>query len=70
MMQIRVMRMAVQHRRMPVRMAVPLARGIAGFMAMLMVFVMAMGMVMQHFLMPMLMLMPFSQMQVESEGHQ
>jgi hypothetical protein len=70
MMQIGVMRMLVPDRLVPVPMRMRLARGIVRPVLMMMMVVVAMAVLVFHALVNVLMLMPFGQMQPETESHQ
>lgn len=70
MMQIRVVRMTVNQRLVPMRMSVRLTRRIARVMRMPMVFIMDVGMRVFHRLVTMPMLVVLSKVQIEAEEHQ
>src|SRR4051812_17947982 len=69
-MQVRIVRVFVDHGRMPVPMRVRLANRIVWSMAMLVMFIMPMPMLMHHLVMPVLMLMLFGYVQIDAKRHQ
>ena len=70
MMQIRIVRVFVDHRRMPMLMRVRLVNRVAWPMGMLVMFIMAVPMLMHHLGMSVLMLMTFGDMQIDAKRHQ
>src|SRR4051812_24857452 len=69
-MQVRIVRMAVRHTRMPVNMRMRLTSRVVGPMCVTMVLVMHMAVLMHHLFVFMLMLVVFNQMEPKAEAHQ
>ena len=69
MMQVRIVRVLVKHRRMPVPMRVRLASRIIWPVNMLVMFIMAVPMLVHHFGVPVLVLMPFGDMKINAKRH-
>src|SRR4051794_19953403 len=70
MVQVRIVRVFVDHRCMPVPMRVRLASRIVWPMGMLVMFIMPMPMLVHHFAMPVLVLMLFGDVQIDAKRHQ
>src|SRR5262249_43356460 len=68
--EIRIVRVFVNHRRMTMPMGMRLSRRIAGIMGMPMMFVMPVPMFMQQLGMPMLVLVALRDMQIDTKPHQ
>ena len=69
-MDIRIVRMLVHHRRVPVTMRMRLGRRIVWPMGMLVMFIVAVPMLMHHLGVPVLMLMLFGDVQIDAQRHQ
>ena len=70
MMQVRIVRVFVDHRRMPVPMRMRLASRIVRPMGMLVMFIVPMPMLVHHLGMPVLVLMLFGHVQIDAKRHQ
>ena len=70
MVNVRIMRMAVHHRRVPMGVGVRFSRRIARAMFVLMMGVVRVAVTVEHFLVFVLMLVPFGQVKPYSCGHQ
>ena len=68
-MQVRIVRVFMDHRRMPVAMCMRLANRIVWPVGMLMMFIVPMPMLVHHLIMPMLVLMLFGDMQIDAKRH-
>jgi hypothetical protein len=69
-MQVRIVRMPMHHRRVPMPMGMRLARGIAGRVPMAVMRVVHMPVRVLHLLMRVLVFVHFRQMQVDAQAHQ
>ena len=70
MMQVRIVRVFVDHRRMPVAMRMRLASRIVWPMGMLVMFIVPVPMLVHHLGMPVLVLMLFGDVQIDAKRHQ
>ena len=70
MMQVRIVRMLVQHRRVPVTMRMRLARRMVWPVGMLMMFIVPVPVLMHHLGMTVLVLMLFGDVQIDAKRHQ
>jgi hypothetical protein len=69
MMQVRIVRMLVHHRRVPVTMRVRFVDRIVWPMGMLVMFIVPVPMLMHHLGMPVLVLMLFGHVQIDAKRH-